>query len=103
MDAMAAKMIGLQAGRHRLPAQAVARGLGTYDLKRIEVVGDEPDRYVRKWDKPRTWYARANREWRVTGDPSADGRNWKRHTSFGDMLDLAAAAGEAPIMPRPLP
>jgi hypothetical protein len=76
----------------------VARALGTYDLNRIEVVGDEPDRYVKKFAKPRTWYARANRDWLVTSDPSAEVRNWKRQTSFGDMLDLAAAAGrEAPV------
>jgi hypothetical protein len=72
---------------------AAARNLGTYDLNRIEVVGDEPDRFARKWGKPRSWYARCNRAWRVTRDPSAESRGWTRHTTFGDMLDLASAAG----------
>jgi len=74
---------------------ANARGLGSFDLKDIEVVGEEPDKYYKKWGKPRTWYARAIREWKVSGDPSADARNWKPFTSFGDVADLAGAAGSA--------
>jgi hypothetical protein len=98
MDAIAATLIGYQPRDIDYLHMAVARGLGSYDLNDIEVVGDEPDRFYRKWGKPRTWYARANRDWRVTGDPSAEVRNWKRRTSFGDMLDLVAAAGsEAPV------
>lgn len=93
VDAIAAKLLGFKAEDIDYLRMAVARGLGTYDLNRIEVVGDEPDRYARKWAKPRTWYARSNREWRVTRDPSAEVGNWTRHTSFGDMLDLVAAAG----------
>jgi uncharacterized protein (DUF362 family) len=97
VDAIAAKLLGYKAEDIDYLHMAVARGLGTYDLNRIEVVGGEPDRYARKWAKPRTWYARANRGWRVTRDPSAEARNWTQHTSFGDMLDLVAAAGgEAP-------
>jgi uncharacterized protein (DUF362 family) len=98
MDAIAAKLLGYKAADIDYLHMAVARGLGTYELDRIDVVGDEPDRYVKKFAKPRTWYARANRDWKVTIDPWAEVRNWKRQTSFGDMLDLAAAAGrEAPV------
>ena len=97
LDALAATLIGFKPADIDYLHMAAARGLGSYDLKNIEVVGDEPDRYYRKWDKPRSWYARSNREWRVTRDPSAEVRNWTRHTSFGDLLDLTAAAGgEAP-------
>jgi hypothetical protein len=96
LDAVAATLIGYRPADIDYLHMAEARGLGSYDLNRIEVVGDEADRFYRKWGKPRTWSARANREWRVTGDPSAEVRNWKRQTSFGDMLDLTAAAGEAP-------
>ena len=97
MDAIAARLIGYNPADIDYLRMAVARNLGTYDLNRIEVVGDEPDRYYRKWGKPRTWYARCNREWRVTRDPSLESRNWTRHTTFGDMLDLVSAAGgEAP-------
>ena len=97
-DAIAATLLGYNPADLDYLHMAVARKLGTYDLNRIEVVGDEPDRYVRKWAKPRTWYARCNREWRVTRDPSAESRNWTRHTSFGDMLNLVpAAGGGAPV------
>jgi uncharacterized protein (DUF362 family) len=93
MDAMAATLIGYNPADIDYLRMAVARGLGSYDLNNIEVVGDEPDRYYRKWAKPRTWYARANRDWKVTRDPSAEPRNWASHTSFGDLLDLPTAAG----------
>lgn len=97
MDAMAATLLGYNPADIDYLHMGAARGLGTYDLNRIEVVGDEPDRYAGKWGKPRSWYARCNREWRVTRDPSAEHRNWMRHTSFGDMLDMVAATGgEAP-------
>jgi hypothetical protein len=95
LDALAATLIGFRPGDIDYLHMAAARGLGSYDLKNIEVVGDEPDRYYRKWGKPRTWYARSNREWRVTGDPSREVRTWKRYTSFGDMLNLTDAAGDA--------
>jgi hypothetical protein len=94
MDAVAATLIGYKPRDIDYLHMAAARGLGSYDLNDIEVVGDEPDRFYRKWGKPRTWYARANREWRVTGDPSAETRNWKRYTSFGDALNLTAAVGD---------
>jgi len=93
VDSIADKLLGFKAEDIDYLHMAVARGIGTYDPKRVEVVGDEPDRFAHKFAKPRTWYARANREWKVTGDPSADVRNWKHQTSFGDMLDLVTAAG----------
>ena len=106
VDAIVDKLMGFKATDIDYQHHAVARGLGTYDMKRIDVIGDEPDKYVQKWAKPRTWYARANRDWRVTGNASAasqpvtpaslDSAAWKRFTSFGDMLDLVAAAGDAP-------
>jgi uncharacterized protein (DUF362 family) len=96
VDAVVDKMMGFKAVDIDYQHMAVARGIGTYDMKRIEVIGDEPDKYNHKFAKPRTWYARSNRDWKVTGDPAADARNWKRFTSFGDMLDLKAAAGDAP-------
>ncbi len=98
LDALAATLTGYKPSDIDYLHMAAARGLGSYDLKSAEVVGDEPDRYYRKWAKPRSWYARANREWRVTRDPSADPREWKRHTSFGDLVDLpAATGGDAPV------
>jgi hypothetical protein len=98
VDSIADRLLGFKAEDIDYLHMAVARGIGTYDPKRVEVIGDEPDRFAHKFAKPNTWYARANREWRVTRDPSADARNWTHQTSFGDMLDLVAAAGaDAPV------
>ncbi len=96
LDSAAARLTGFNPADIDYLRMAVARNIGTYDLNRIEIIGDEPDRYARKWAKPRSWWARSNRDWKVTGDASADIARWKRHTSFGDMLDLVAAAGDAP-------
>jgi uncharacterized protein (DUF362 family) len=96
LDAIAATLTGYRPTDIDYLHMAEARGLGSYDLNDIEVVGDEPDRYYRKWVKPRSWYARANRDWRVTGDPAQAPRDWKKFTSFGDMLNLNTAAGDAP-------
>ncbi|HUP03408.1 MAG TPA: DUF362 domain-containing protein [Bryobacteraceae bacterium] len=97
VDAIAATAIGYNPADIDYLHMAVARGIGTYDLSRIDVAGDDPGKFAAKWGKPRTWYARCNRDWRVTGDPSIPPANWKKATSFGDMLDLVAANGaEAP-------
>ncbi len=93
LDGTVARLLGFKAEDIDYLHMQSARKIGTYDAKNIEIIGDEPDRYTRNWAKPRTWYARCNRDWRVTGDPTQDVRNWKRHTTFGDMLDLVAAAG----------
>jgi hypothetical protein len=96
LDAIAATMIGYRPGDIDYLRMAEARGLGSTDLNRVEIVGDDADKFFQKWSKPRTWYSRSNREWRVTGDPALEANNWKRFTSLGDMLDLTAAAGDAP-------
>jgi hypothetical protein len=77
-----------------------ARGLGTYDLNKVEIVGDELDRLARKFGKPQRWYARCNREWRVSRDPDLDlsisssrMAATQRHVSFGDILYADKALG----------
>ena len=92
-DAVAAKLLGFNGADIDYLRMGAARGLGTYDWNRIEVTGDEPDRFARKWAKARTWYARCNRQWRVTRDPASEGVRWTAHTTSGDRLDLSAAAG----------
>ncbi len=92
-DAVVARLLGFKPVDIDYLHMAVARGLGTYDFNRIEVVGDEMDRLVHPFAKPRTWYARANREWLVTGQPDSDIKTWKKHASFGDTLYFAKALG----------
>ena len=96
-DAVVARLLGFNPLDIDYLHMGAARGLGTLDLNQIEVVGDELDRLARPWVKPKSWYARCNREWAVTGKPESDETTWKRHTSAGDTLNFAASlAGSAP-------
>ncbi len=98
-DAVVARLMGFQPADIDYLHMGAARGLGTYDLDAIDVVGDEPDRLSRAWIKPRTWYARCNRDWLVTREPESNLAAWKRHTSFGDTLYFAKALDRlAPVV-----
>jgi uncharacterized protein (DUF362 family) len=86
VDAAVARMLGFKPEDIDFLRMGAARGLGSLDLNDIEIVGDELDRLAAKWAKPRTWFARANREWLVSRDASANLATWKKHVSFGDTL-----------------
>jgi uncharacterized protein (DUF362 family) len=92
-DAVVARLLGFNAVDVDYLHMGAARGLGTFDMNRIEVVGDELDRFARAWAKPRSWYARCNREWRVSRAPDSSLAAWKRFTSFGDTLYFEKALG----------
>jgi len=97
-DAVVARLLGFQPADIDFLQMGAARGLGTFDLNRIDIVGDELDRLSRPWIKPRTWYARSNRDWLVTREPESNPATWKRHTSFGDTLYFAKAVdAPAPV------
>jgi uncharacterized protein (DUF362 family) len=86
VDAVVATLLGFKPSDIDYLQMGAARGLGTFDVGQVEVVGDELDRLAGKWVKPRNWYARCNREWFVTRDPEANLGSWKRYASFGDTL-----------------
>jgi hypothetical protein len=92
-DAVVARLLGFNAVDVDYLHMGAARGLGTFDMNRIAVTGDELDRFSRAWSKPKSWYARCNREWRVSRDPNANLAAWKRFTSFGDTLYFEKALG----------
>ena len=96
-DAVVASLLGFNPVDIDFLHMGAARGLGTFDLKEIDAAGDEVDRLAGKWAKPRTWYARANREWVVSKEPESNIAAWKRFTSFGDTLYFdKAIPGAAP-------
>ena len=98
-DAVVARLLGFNPADIDYLHMGAARGLGTYDVGGIDIVGDELDRLSRAWIKPRTWYARCNRDWLVTREPESNIASWKRHTSFGDTLYFAKALDRpAPVM-----
>jgi uncharacterized protein (DUF362 family) len=94
-DAVVAKIMGFNPWDIEFLHMAGQRELGTMDFNRIEVLGDDPEKMMRRWIKPRRWYGRGNREWRVSRDAAAELGNWKRYTSPTDTLQLVKAAGEA--------
>lgn len=95
VDALVAKVLGFQSADIDYLRMGAARGLGTYDLSRIDVAGDDPGKFARKWGKPRSWYAPCIRDWRVTRAPESDAKGWAAYKSFGDRLDFAQASGGA--------
>jgi len=88
VDAIAANIMGFQVVDMEFLHLAVQRQMGVMDLRGIDVVGEAPDRVRRRWGKPRNWYGRCNREWRLTQDAAADMRAWQRFTSPIDTLRL---------------
>jgi len=96
LDAVASKIMGFNPWDMEFVHMGAQRDLGTMDFNRIDVVGDDPAKLERRWIKPRAWYGRGNREWRVSRDAAAAPGSWIRHTSPTDTLQLVQAAGEAP-------
>jgi hypothetical protein len=98
MDAVVAMLLGFNPADIDHLHMGAARGLGPLDLRQIDIVGDELDRFARPWIKPRDWYARCNRDWLLTSDVQSNVATWKRYTSFGDILRPAVAlGGPAPV------
>jgi uncharacterized protein (DUF362 family) len=91
-DAMAARLMGFNPWDIDFLHLAAARDIGTMDLGRVEVVGEDPGRHTRPWAKPRNWYGRCNREWLISSAPESPVEGWKKQTSRGDSLKLPPGA-----------
>jgi hypothetical protein len=96
-DALAARLLGFNPWDIEYLHLAAKREMGTNDLSRVEIVGDEPDKLARRWGKPSNWHGRCNREWLVADDPAADLRTWTRITSPGDTLERAGKRWAAAV------
>ena len=75
--------------------QGQKRLFGSMDLDNVDVIGDDPVKLSRRWEKARRWYGRCNRDWLLSTNPDSDPRSWRRHETTGDTLDLVKAAGAA--------
>ena len=89
-DALVASLLGYQPWDIEFLHMASQRQMGSMDLRDADVTGDDPAGFRRRWAKPRNWYGRCNREWRVTADAAASMETWQRLTTRGDTLHLAA-------------
>jgi hypothetical protein len=95
VDSLVAHLMGFLVPDLEFLHLARQRGLGVMDFRQIDVRGDDPERLRRRWAKPRPWYGRCNRVWRVTRDPASELTAWRPYTSPTDTLDLAQVAGLA--------
>jgi uncharacterized protein (DUF362 family) len=87
-DAVVAYLMGFNPWDMEFLHLAEQRDLGTLDLNRIEVRGEEADRLRRPWGKPKGWFGRCNREWLVSGDPEAPLARWTQLTIPTDTLKM---------------
>jgi hypothetical protein len=85
-DALAAYLTGFNVNDIEFLHMAAAREMGSMDLDRTDVAGDDPSKFRRTWGKPRNWYGRCNREWRVTRNSETPMESWPRYTSPFDTL-----------------
>ncbi|MFB3827342.1 MAG: DUF362 domain-containing protein [Bryobacteraceae bacterium] len=94
LDALAASLMGYNVWDMDFLHLAAKRDLGTMDLRRIEVAGDDAERVRRRWGKPAQWAGRCNREWRVSADPASPVAGWQLYTSPTDTLRFAKCLPE---------
>jgi uncharacterized protein (DUF362 family) len=96
VDSLVADSMGFNPWDIEFIHMAAQRGLGIMDLRAVEVMGDEPDAVRQRWGKPRGWFGRCNREWRVTRNPESSAGVWDRYTAPADTLHFAQWDGRAP-------
>ncbi len=92
-DAVVARLLGFNPWDIEFLHMGAARGLGSFDLAGAEVIGDDPSRFERKWIKPRMWWGRCNREWRVSKDANAPAESWEKVTIPIDTLQFTKVVG----------
>jgi uncharacterized protein (DUF362 family) len=90
-DAMAAKLMGFAPWDMEFLHLAARRGMGSMELEKAAVVGDDAERFMRRWEKPKQWYGRCNREWRLRG---MNGR-WEAYTAPYDTVEMSGWRGAA--------
>ena len=85
---MAARLMGFQTWDMEFLHMAAKRQMGSMDLLAADVRGDDAEKLLRRWEKPKNWYGRANREWRL-GSAGAP------YTARFDTLDMAVHTSAA--------
>ncbi len=95
LDTMVAKIMEFNPWDFDFLHMASLRGIGTMDLGRIDIVGDDPVPVTRGWAKAPPWHGRCNRDWSISADPAVPIGAWRKVTIPTDTLHLAKVAGEA--------
>jgi uncharacterized protein (DUF362 family) len=95
-DALAAQLMGFNPWDMEFLHLAERRGMGVREFDRFDIAGDDPGPLRRPWAKPRGWFGRGNREWRVTRQPEAPVPSWTPYQAPTDTLHFTKALGAAP-------
>jgi uncharacterized protein (DUF362 family) len=90
-DALIANLLGFNPYDIDFLHMASRRLMGEMELKNVRVNGDDPEHFIRYWAKPRRWWGRCNREWRVASDPAQPMASWRPYSAAGDVLQFARA------------
>ncbi|MEZ5356388.1 MAG: DUF362 domain-containing protein [Bryobacteraceae bacterium] len=97
-DSLAAYLLGYNPWDIEFLHMAAQRQMGTRDLAEVDVLGAEPDPLRRRWAKPKSWYGRGNRLWRVTANPAAPRESWRACEIPTDTLHFDRWSGK-PVTP----
>jgi uncharacterized protein (DUF362 family) len=98
IDSLVAHLLGFNPWDIEYLHMAAKRNMGIRDLSLVDVNGGDPGALRRRWAKPKSWYGRGNRLWRVTDQPSAPVEGWKAWESATDTLPFERWSGK-PVMP----
>jgi uncharacterized protein (DUF362 family) len=93
VDALAARLMGFNVWDMDFLHLAQAREMGSMDLTRVDLRGDDPVTARRSWGPPEGWHGRANREWRIGTAPDTALESWQAHHSPTDTVRLERLTG----------
>jgi uncharacterized protein (DUF362 family) len=88
-DSLVAELLGFNPWDIEYLHMAEKRGMGRRDLAEFDIAGEDPGKLRQRWVKPRRWYGRGNREWRLTRTPDAPVESWEPYTSSGDIVHFS--------------
>lgn len=91
-DTLVAHLLGFNPWDIDFLHMAAKREMGLHGLDKVDVNGADPDPLRRHWAKPKAWFGRANRMWRVTSNPASPRETWKQIESPTDTLHFDGKA-----------
>lgn len=97
-DSLVSYLLGYNPWDMEFLHMAAKRELGTRDLSLVDVDGGDPAKLRRLWAKPKAWFGRGNRLWRVTANPAAPPETWKSCEIPTDTLHFDRWSGK-PVTP----
>jgi len=77
VDSLVSYLLGFNPWDMEFLHMAARREMGVRELDKADVAGAEPDLLRRRWAKPKGWFGRANRLWRITANPAEPAGQWK--------------------------